>query len=130
MPQCLLFEEIKSCMRVQPAWYYDPEYPFGLYAAVYWDYHVQMLADSALPGDLVQSINKFLDSKGRTLTTAFYLRNTDYRPHATVNPLNYCLAFNLLHLYQLSHRLDTSSVVGEEHQHALHTLLQADPQVL
>lgn len=118
--QYLCFEEIESCKRIKPAKRYDPEYPFGLYAATYWDYHVQRLPDSSLPGDLARSIDKFLDSKGITLTIAYHMRESVYRGQAVlINPLNYCLAFNMLHLYQLSHRLD-ASVVGEEHKEALH----------
>jgi ankyrin repeat protein len=117
--QYLLFEEIRSPQWVAGAESSDERFPFGLYAAGYWDYHVQRLPDSTLPDDLVRSIDKFLDSDGQTLTLAFHMRNREYRPYATVNALNYRLAFNLLHLYQLSHRLDTSAA-RDEYQDALH----------
>ncbi|KAI5848783.1 ankyrin repeat-containing domain protein [Morchella snyderi] len=107
--QYLLFQEIRNCYYAAPRGDYDSRYPFGLYAASYWDYHVQRLPGPTIPGALVRSIDKLLDSEGSTLETAYYMRNSDYRGPMVVSALNYCLAFNLLHLYGLSHRLDASA---------------------
>ncbi|KAI5839052.1 ankyrin repeat-containing domain protein [Morchella snyderi] len=116
--QCLLCEELTNLASIYLFPYLEKDFPFCLYAARYWDYHAQKLPDPTLPADLVCSIDKFFDSED-ALFSAYLMRNGVQMFFAKINTLNYCLAFDMLHLYKISGRLD-SLVLGEDDEQALH----------
>lgn len=89
------------------------------YVIQFWDYHV--LAPALMPYRLRDIFNKFLDTKQRNLETVYNLRHTHLMSNPKkINPLNFCLAFNILPIFQELHGFDMSMVSSPGYREALH----------
>jgi hypothetical protein len=94
-------------------------FPLLRYAAAFWYQHVNGLPE--LSESLAHLIDTFLDGNHEeNLLAAFRVEGEEFYWTESINSLNYCLSFNILHLFERSHRFETSIANQEKYKEALH----------
>ncbi|KAI5843808.1 hypothetical protein DFP73DRAFT_594819 [Morchella snyderi] len=115
---CLQYMLLPELGHDRP-WYELYRFPLLKYAAAFWYQHVNDLP--GLPESLAHSIETFLnDNHEGNLLQALRTVKKEFYQTESINSLNYCLSFNILHLFEKSHQFGTSISSQEKYKESLH----------